>query len=201
MAFIGRQSNPAPPEPPNGPAAVLRALGDADPSIRRGAARAAAQFSQCGEALCAHLANEPDIAVRANALTTLIKIQREAVAACLTEYLQSEDVSLRNDVIAALQQMPRATATQLPALLRNDDPDIRIFALTILGGMHDDHACEWILGVIAHDPHMNVCATALDALAEIGTPDMIPALEQLTARFNNDFVRFAVDVAIRRIRA
>ena len=44
-------------------------------------------------------------------------------------------------------------------------------------------------------------AAALDALAEVGEPDAIPALETLADRFPDvAFIRFAVDAAIRRIR-
>jgi hypothetical protein len=52
-----------------------------------------------------------------------------------------------------------------------------------------------------HRPHVNVCAEALDALAEVGEPDAIPALETLADRFPDvAFIKFAVDAAIRRIR-
>ncbi len=201
MGFI-KQTPPV--EPPNLPAsadAVLSALRDPEAEQRSRAARAAQQFPDCGLALCAHLENERDRAVRAHILTTLIKIQSLAIAQCLLAYLRSDDVALRNEVIIALQQMPQSIAPFMHDLLRDPDPDVRIFSLNILAGTRDSQARDWILEVIARDPHMNVCATALDALAEIGTPAMIPALQELATRFNNDYIRFAVDVAIRRIRA
>ena len=180
---------------------ILTALCSPDVDKRSAAARSAVQFPECGVALCAHLETETDLAVRAHIVTTLIKIQSPTIAECLIHYLRSEDVGLRNDVIVALQQMPDSVAPLMHELLRDNDVDVRIFALNILGGMRNADAREWILEVIARDPHMNVCATALDALAEIGTPAMIPALQELATRFNNDYIRFAVDVAIRRIRA
>lgn len=186
---------------PNSAEAILTALCSADAHERSVAVLAAMEFPECGPALCAHLEMENDRAVRAHILTTLIKIQSVTVAECLIHYLRSEDVALRNDVISALQQMPHAIAPHMHDLLRDSDADVRIFALNILSGLRNSDAREWILEVIARDPHMNVCATALDALAEIGTPAMIPALQDLALRFNNDYIRFAVDVAIRRIRA
>ena len=52
-----------------------------------------------------------------------------------------------------------------------------------------------------HRPPVNVCAEALDALAEVGEPDVIPALETFADRFPDvAFIQFAVDAAVRRIR-
>jgi hypothetical protein len=60
---------------------------------------------------------------------------------------------------------------------------------------------EWLRRVVTLDPHVNVCAAALDALAEAGQPEVIPALEKLADRFSDvAFIQFAVDAAIRRIR-
>ncbi len=201
MGFIKQAQSTSALAPPETAEEVLRALGAADAATRSQAVRAAIAYPQCGLALCAHLEAETDPAVRANLLTTLIKTQSVALAGGLIPHLRSEDVALRNDVITALQQMPLAIAPHMPALLRDPDMDVRIFALNILASMRDPEAPNWLLEVIARDPHMNVCATALDALAEIGTPDMIPAIQSLAVRFDNDFIRFAVDVAIRRISA
>lgn len=201
MGFIKQTPPVDPPDLPANADAVLAALCDADAAQRSRAARAAQQFPECGLALCAHLGKEGDRAVRAHILTTLIKIQSLAIAECLLAYLRCDDVALRNEVIIALQQMPHHIAPFMHDLLRDPDADLRIFSLNILAGLRDGQARDWILEVIARDPHMNVCATALDALAEIGTPAMIPALQNLATRFNNDYIRFAVDVAIRRIRA
>ena len=201
MGFIKQTHLPDAPVVFENAEAILSALHAPEVDTRRLAARAAAAHPQHSAALCAHLEIETDPAVNASLLTALIKTQDAAVAGCLLRYLRSENVGLRNDVISALQQMPQAIEPHMPELLRDSDMDVRIFALNILGGMRNLKARDWILEVIANDSQMNVCTTALDALAEIGTPDMIPALEALAARFDNDYVRFAVDVAIRRIKA
>lgn len=178
---------------------ILRALDATDSVTRSQAARAAAAYPECTPMLLAHLETETDSAVRANLFTTLIKTQSVEVAENLIAYLRSEDVSLRNEVVTALQQMPQAIAPHMPGLLRDPDMDVRIFALSIVRGMRSPDVEDWLLDVIAHESNMNVCATALDTLAEMGTPDMIPAIQSLNLRFNNEFIRFAVDVAIRRI--
>jgi HEAT repeat protein len=199
MGFIKQAKSDSALVAPDSAEEILRALSAPDPVTRSQAARAAAAYPECRPMLLAHLATEPELAVRANLLTTLIKTQSAEVAQGLIAYLRSEDVSLRNDVITALQQMPQAIAPHMPALLRDPDMDVRIFALSIVRGMRSPEVEAWLLDVIAHESNMNVCATALDALAEIGTPDMIPAIQTLSLRFNNEFIRFAVDVATRRI--
>lgn len=199
MGFIKQAKSDSALFAPDSAEEILRAL-DAPDLITRGqAARAAAAYPECRPVLIAHLETEIEPAVRANLLTTLIKTQSAEVAQSLIAYLRSEDASLRNDVITALQQMPQAIAPYMPGLLHDPDMDVRIFALSIVTGMRSPEVEAWLLDVIAHEPIMNVCATALDALGEIGTPEMIPAIQTLNQRFNNEFIRFAVDVAIRRI--
>ena len=47
---------------------------------------------------------------------------------------------------------------------------------------------------------MNVCAAAVDVLAEIGAPDTLPSLVRCAARFaDRPFLGFAVKVASERI--
>ena len=201
MVFIKQAKSDSALVAPNSAAEILRALDATDSVTRSQAARAAAAYPECRPMLLAHLETETEPAVRANLLTTLIKMQSVEVAENLIAYLRSEDVSLRNNVFTALQQMPQAIAPHIPGLLRDPDMDVRIFALSIVRGMRSPEVEDWLLDVVAHESNMNVCATALDTLAEIGTPDMIPAIQSLNLRFNNEFIRFAVDVAIRRISA
>ena len=201
MVFIKQAKSDSALVAPNSAAEILRALDAADSVTRSQAARAAAAYPECRSMLLAHLETETEPAVRANLLTTLIKMQSVEVAENLIAYLRSEDVSLRNNVFTALQQMPQAIAPHIPGLLRDPDMDVRIFALSIVRGIRSPEVEDWLLDVVAHESNMNVCATALDTLAEIGTPDMIPAIQSLNLRFNNEFIRFAVDVAIRRISA
>ena len=59
---------------------------------------------------------------------------------------------------------------------------------------------EWLREVIEHDPHVNVCATAVDLLGEVGTPYSQDALENLKSRFPDEpYIRFAADIALKRI--
>jgi hypothetical protein len=54
--------------------------------------------------------------------------------------------------------------------------------------------------LIEHEPHPNVCAAAIEVLAEVGTPEALPVLERCSLRFaSTPFLPFAISLAIARI--
>ncbi len=176
-------------------------LDSPNPTTRRRAARTLAEMPGAVPVLCAHLADEPSLSVRSIILTGLIVSKSPAVVAGLLPLLDSEDANLRNGAIEALQQMPDAVAPHVEAMLADPDSDLRIFAINVLAALPHPNVPAWLRQVVASDPHVNVCAAALDALAEVGEPDAIPDLEDLAERFSDVvFIRFAVDATIRRIR-
>ena len=60
---------------------------------------------------------------------------------------------------------------------------------------------RWLIEVIEKDAHLNVCATAVDLLCEVGTEAAIEPLLRLKARFVTDtFIQFSSNRAIKRIR-
>ncbi len=175
-------------------------LGSASAATRRRAARALAELPDAASVLCAHLANEPNLSVRSIILTRLIANKSPEVVTGLLPLLGSEDANLRNGAIEALQQMPDQVAPHVEAMLGDANSDVRIFAVDVLAAMRHPMVPEWLRRVVILDPHVNVCAAALDALAESGEPDAIPALEALADRFSDvAFIKFAVDAAVRRI--
>ncbi|GEO81340.1 HEAT repeat domain-containing protein [Pararhodospirillum oryzae] len=199
---------------PDGPASGLPPLIETGPSVedllaaldaeesttRRSAARALATHPEAAMALCDRVEIERSPSVRVVLFTTLIRLQSPEIAARLAGLLRSEDVALRNGAIEALQEMPAAVAPSLRALLADPDSDVRLFAVNILGALCHESAPEWLVEVIASEPHVNVCAAAVDALAEVGRPEAVPALQALRARFPDEpFMTFAIDTAVRRI--
>ncbi|MDR3517431.1 MAG: HEAT repeat domain-containing protein [Azospirillaceae bacterium] len=181
-------------------AALLDDLSAAEPSVRRAAARDLAAHPEAAMPACDRLEIEASPSVRAVLLTTLIHLQSPAVAVRLAAHLRSEDVPLRNAAIEALQEMPDAIAPHLQDLLADEDSDVRIFAVNILGALRHAQAPEWLAEVVRSDPHINVCAAAVDALAEIGSLETLIDLENLRRRYDgNAFMEFAIDAAMRRI--
>jgi HEAT repeat protein len=171
-----------------------------DATRRRQAARALAAMPEAVPLLCAHLANEPNHSVRSIIFAGLIGQASPAAVEGLLPLLRSDDANRRNTVIEALQEMPEAVDPYVERLLADDDSDVRMFIVNVLGALHHPEVPRWLRQVVANEPHVNVCAAALDALSEVGEPDVIPVLRTLKRRFADvAFIDFAVDAAIRRI--
>jgi HEAT repeat protein len=179
---------------------LVQQLSDPDPSARRWAAKDMVECTGTSAPLVERLRLEEDASVREVILTTLThRADREAVDG-LVECLRSEDASLRNEAIEAMKLLPAEVAPIMGRLLADPDPDVRIFAVNILESLRHGLVEEWLREVIERDPHVNVCATAVDLLGEVGTPDSRQALEKLKARFPDEpYIRFAADIALKRI--
>jgi HEAT repeat protein len=181
-------------------ASLILALDDPNPAARRWAARDLAEFSEATGALIAHLKQETDLSVREVILTTLVRAVDFAAVLGLVECLRSEDVALRNEAIEALKQMPDEVAPVMRGMLEDADSDVRILAVNVLESLRHPQVESWLIEVIEHDPHVNVCATAVDLLGEVGSPAARQALLSLKARFASEpYVQFAADLALRRI--
>ena len=60
---------------------------------------------------------------------------------------------------------------------------------------------RWLIEVIETDSHINVCATAVDLLCEVGTEAAIDPLVRLQARFVSEpYIQFAAELALKRVR-
>jgi len=177
-------------------------LCDRDPSTRRWAARDLADCPDASVVLVKQLRREMDASVREIILTTLTRRGDEEAVAGLVECLRSEDASLRNEAIEAMKLLPVEVAPIMGELLSDPDPDVRIFAVNVLESLRHGKVEEWLKEVIESDPHVNVCATAVDLLGEVGTPFSREALENLKARFpDQPYISFAADIALKRILA
>ncbi|MBK3772987.1 HEAT repeat domain-containing protein [Azospirillum sp. YIM DDC1] len=174
-------------------------LEDADPALRRRAAHALGERPDAVPALSARLTREEEPSVRETLLTALVRTGTAEAAAALVPYLASEDVGLRNGVIESLQQMPAAVVMpEVAPLLTAADSDLRIFAAQLIGKLPHPDRLARLAGVIDHDPHVNVCLSAVEALMESGDPAALPVVERLGGRFPDDpFVAFSVDAARR----
>jgi len=88
----------------------------------------------------------------------------------------------------------------MASLLNDPDPDVRIFAVNILESLCHPDVEQWLIDVIRDDAHINVCATAVDLLGEVGSEQALPALQSLKERFTDEpYIQFAADLAINRI--
>jgi HEAT repeat protein len=179
---------------------LIAELDDSNPAARRWAARDLAAFPDAAGALVARLSKETDVAVREAILTSLTLIGNRTAVDGLVECLRSEDAALRNEAIDAMKKLPEAVSPIMAGLLADPDSDVRIFAVNVLESLRHPDVEKWLIKVISEDEHVNVCATAVDLLGEVGTAAAMPALESLKARFSNEpYIVFAADIALRRI--
>jgi hypothetical protein len=181
-------------------AGLVAQLGDADPSVRRWAARDLGTHPQAAAALCARLALEPDASVREVLFTSAARLGGVEVVRALLPLLRSEEAALRNGAIEVLAGLHEAVAPHIEALLHDADTDVRIFTVNLLGDLQHPRVPQWLAQVLLHDPAVNVVGAALEVLVEVGTPDALPALQAAAERFADDaYIGFAVELARGRI--
>ncbi len=116
--------------------------------------------------------------------------------------LRSDDASARTSALDALRAMPAAVTARLPSLLEDEDADVRLLACELAREIAAEQAVPLLARLLARDPHPNVCAAAVEVLAEVGPPDIAPALDACAARFPDEpFLTFATRAAADRIRS
>ena len=149
--------------------------------MRWNAARALGADPASVAALAAALETEPVARVREAIMTALMRIGNQESVKALLPYLREQDAARRGAAIEALQALPDATAPFLSALLHDADSDVRILAVELVRGMPAAEATRLLCDILEHEPHPNVCASAVDALAEVGTPGCIAGAGGLRA--------------------
>ena len=175
-------------------------LDSPDPVARRWAARDLADCPEASSALVSRLNRESDMSVRELILSSLTSLGDEVAVAGLIECLRSEDVGLRNESIEVMKHLPDEVSPIMLNLLVDEDVDVRIFAVNILESLRHPDVEAWLIEVIEHDQNVNVCATALDLLVEVGSKDAEQPITRLKARFTEEpFIQFAADLALKRI--
>jgi HEAT repeat protein len=179
---------------------LIAQLSAASAEDRRWAARDLADHPGSSAALGARLMVEPDDAVREVILTALTLLGDPTAVATLVDCMRSEDAALRNEAIEAMKQLPDAVAPIMRGLLADADSDMRIFAVNVLESLRHPEVETWLSEVVEKDPHVNVCATAVDLLGEVGSRSALEPLLRLKTRFTKEpYIQFAADLAIKRI--
>lgn len=188
--------------PEQNTASLVQALSAPEPSTRRLAARDLAEHPQSLPSLLEHLATESDYGVRQAIFCSLQAIGGADMVAGLIPLLRSDEADMRNAAIEVLQTQPELTGQHLENLLNDEDSDVRIFAIDILQLLAHTKAPIWLLQVLEQETHPNVLGTALDRLAELGQPEMLPSLMQLKTKIQNEpYLLFTLDLVIQRLQA
>jgi HEAT repeat protein len=194
-------STAGPPQE-DGPDAHIGALRNADPDARWRAARALGDWAEAVPPLAAALGAEQVPRVREAMMTALMRIGDQSSVMALLPYLRSQDAALRAAAIEALQALPEAVLPFMASLLGDSETDVRILATELARNMPAADATHLLCGLLENEQHPNVCAAAIEVLAEVGTREALPALAACAERFSaTPFLPFAVSVAVARISA
>ncbi len=201
MPFIKRApTTPTADTDAEGLASHLAALSSHDDEVRWRAARALGGRAEFVAQLAAALSVEQVPRVREAMMTALMRVGDAASIETLLPYLRSQDAGLRATALEALQALPEVILPFLPTLLADSDSDVRVLATELARNMPAPGATRILCELIENEEHPNVCAAAIEVLAEVGTREALPALKLCAERFSNTpFVSFAVSVAIARI--
>jgi HEAT repeat protein len=145
---------------------------------------------------------EADLRVREAIFTSLVRIgSRDAVEAVIF-CLRGDDAALRTGALDAMRAMIGAVHPVLPSLLADPDADIRVLACDLARELPSADATKLLCDVLSRETEANVCAAAVDVLADVGGAAALPVLETTAARFGDvTFLRFAVKIALERILA
>ncbi|MFG1465049.1 HEAT repeat domain-containing protein [Xanthobacter sp. DSM 24535] len=175
-------------------------LAGATSEERWAAARAAAGSAGNVPILQAALMSETDPRVREAIFTSLALINTDESAQAVLPHLRSDDAQMRTAALDALRTMPDRVAGHLPALLEDPDADVRLLACDLCRALPPAPLHTLLTALLLREQEANVCAAAVEVLADCGSPDVLPALHQCAERFTGDpFLSFSIEVAARRI--
>jgi len=116
--------------------------------------------------------------------------------------LRADDANLRMGALDALRAMIGVARQALPELLADPDADIRVICCDLARELPSSEATSLLCGLLSRETEPNVCAAAVDVLAEIGDVDALPCLRACAVRFHGaTFLTFAIKIAMDRILA
>jgi HEAT repeat protein len=184
------------------PAQVLAGLVSTSTDERWAAARTAAELPEATAALAAALPRETDSRVREAMFTSLVRIGTRDSLATVLPLLRSNDSALRTGALDALRSAPIAAHELLSGLLGDPDTDVRILSCELARNLPSEEASRTLCALLARESEVNVCAAAVEVLAEVGDPTALPTLMQCAQRFAQvPFLAFAIKLAMDRITA
>jgi len=175
-------------------------LASPSPDERWAAARRLAGAPEHAALLGAALAREKDQRVREAIFTALAHIGTPETVEIVLPYIRNPDAALRTEALDALCAMPNAVLPQMPALLSDADSDIRLLTCEIARQLPGGAATALLCDLLENEKEANVCAAAVEVLAEVGEPAALPVLARCAERFADiSFLAFAIQIAAARI--
>jgi len=150
--------------------------------------------------LVERLTEEKSRLVHEAIVSSLIRIGTEAVVERCAELLRSEDAYVRNSALEILQVLDHRSLVVGRRLLHDPDPEIRIFAVNVLGELKSKEAVELLRQVIDEDKDVNVVAQAVEYLGEMGSRhEDRETVRKAAERFSDPFLSYAVETALKKM--
>lgn len=182
--------------------AVTAALANGTADERWVAARSAHAVPGSAGALGQALEREPDPRVREAIFTSLARISTAESVEVMLPFLRSDEAALRTGALDALGAMKEATWPFLPRLLEDGDAGVRLLACELARNGPAVDATRLLCRLLDAESEANVCASAIEVLAEIGGAEALPAIARCEERFRaTPFITFSTRVAAERIRS
>jgi len=182
------------------PVDVLKGLHEGDQDQRWAAARAAADVSGGADALANALQSESAPQVREAIFTSLMRIGSPTSIASVVRFLRSDDASLRTGALDALRTRHDVVRAHLPSLMADADTDVRVLSCEVVRGLPSAEATQMLCDLLSRESEPNVCAAAVDVLAEVGDARALTVLAECEKRFHDTpFLAFATKIATARI--
>ena len=200
MPLVRRPGNTSTP-PAADARVVLRSLASPLSNERWAAARAAAELEGADAALAEALRTEKDSRVREAILTALAQIGTPVAIESLLSMLRSDSAAQRTGALDALK-LVRTLGAVPSELLRDPDPDVRILSCELARLLPTAEANGLLSELLAEEQNVNVCAAAVDVLAEVGESEALGSLAACAERFRDaPFLAFAINAVSDRIKA
>lgn len=179
---------------------ILQGLRSDDNEIIRSSAFAAGDESlkEAVDLLCTHIQSS-NIGVQEAAEYALRKIRGTKTILGMLPLLRSDDAPIRNIAMDVLREIGGDDIPSIQSLLRDDDPDMRIFVADILGCTGSRQAVPLLCDALLKDPEVNVRYQAAMSLGTLAFPEAVDALRQ--AMHDEEWVQFSVVEALTKIRA
>ncbi|HEY2682513.1 MAG TPA: HEAT repeat domain-containing protein [Steroidobacteraceae bacterium] len=200
MPLVRKSGGTSPPSSPHDPSA-LQALTSPHSEERWMAARSSAGLEGADAALSQALQTEADPRVREAMLTCLARIGSPVAIESLLSMLRSDSAEQRTGALDALRMLGSLDSVA-SRLLRDEDPDVRILSCELVRSLPAAQSSQLLCSMLAEEQQPNVCAAAIEVLAEVGGPEALDPLSACAARFpDTPFLLFAISSVRDRINA
>ena len=153
-------------------------------------------------ALARALAAEKDRRVREAILTNLARTGTAECVEALLPFVRSDDAQLRTGALDALRATKDAVRPYLPRLFSDADADVRLLACELARNLPAGEAARLLCELLEGETEPNVCAAAVEVLAEVGDSESLPTLGRCAERFRGTpFLDYSITVTAGRIRS